>query len=85
MVPIIREFYANANRDRAIEHRVRSTSWVCGKDIRFDGAHLNDMLSLPNHDPCAYWANINHPVSVDEVNAVIAIPDSIWEFSKGKP
>lgn len=85
VVPLVREFYVNANRERTIGLTMNAISWVSRKMVKFGRHRLNTTLSLPNLEQCVYWENIYRPVTIEEVNGVIVTPDSEWEMSKGKP
>lgn len=72
VVPVVREFYANAS------NREDSVSIVRGQRVDFSRARINSYFGLHNIDNTNYKANLNLPISVALVNATLCIGEAQW-------
>ena len=79
VVPIVREFYANAP-----EHNNRKV-FVRGKWVSFSGRAINQFFKTPDIDKDDYNAFIAKPIDYQELLQRIAVPGTQWKMREDKP
>ena len=79
IVPVLREFYANAPKH---EHR---KVFVKGRQVNFSGQAINKFVKVPNVENDEYTAFIGRQIDYQEILRVIAVPGTQWKLTDDKP
>ncbi len=79
IVPIVREFYANAP-----EHDNRKV-FVRGKQVSFSGKAINKFFKLPDFERDEYTEFIGKQIDYQEIIQEIAVPGTQWKFTDDRP
>ena len=79
VVPVVREFYANAP-----EHDNRKV-FVRGKQVNFSGKAINKFFKLPDIEKDGYTEFISRQIDYEEILQEIAVPGTKWKLTDDKP
>ena len=79
IVPIVREFYANAP-----EHNNRKV-FVRGKWVSFSGRAINQFFKVPDIDRDEYTAFIGRQIDYQDILQRIVVPGTQWRMTDDKP
>ena len=79
IVPLVREFYANA-----LEHDNRKV-FVRGKQVNFSPKAINRFFKLPDIENDEYNQFIAKQIDFEEILQEIAVPGTRWKLSDDKP
>ena len=79
IVPLVREFYANA-----LEHNHRRV-FVRGKQVDFNGKAINRFFKLPDIENDGYTQFIGKQVDFEEIIHEIAVPGTTWKLTDDRP
>ena len=79
IVPVVREFYANAPK-----HDNRKV-FVRGKQVNFSGKAINRFFKLPDIEKDEYNAYIGRQIDYQEILQEIVVPGTKWKLTDDKP
>ena len=79
IIPIVREFYANAPK-----HDNRKI-FVRGKKVNFSGKAINKFFKLPDIERDGYTEFVGKQIDYEEIIREIAVPGTKWKLTDDKP